>query len=112
MDSGPPQAWREHWFEHDQLLHLAGATSHVALYFDPDGNDQTARWLLPYLDDVWQYSKQTFGEFGPDPLLYSIFHEGRYSGGHPSSYQDPSHDNRNVTDCGPGPYRGGRPRRP
>ena len=25
----------------------------------------------------------------------------------PSNYQDPSHDNRNVTDCGPGPYREG-----
>jgi hypothetical protein len=29
------QSWREHWFEDSQLLHLAGATSHVAVYFDP-----------------------------------------------------------------------------
>lgn len=107
MNSGPPPTWREHWFEHDQLLHLAGATSDVAVYFDADVNDDAARWLLPYLDEAWQYTKQTFGEFGPDPLLYSIFHQGRYAGGHPSSYQDPSHDNRNVTDCGPGPYREG-----
>jgi hypothetical protein len=97
--------WREHWFEHDQLLHLAGSTDQVAVYFDPEGNDDVARWLVPYLHDAWQYTKQTYGEFGPDPLLYSIFHDGRYSGGHPSTYQDASHDNRNVTDCGPGPYR-------
>ena len=107
MNSAPPHTWREHWFEHDQLLHLAGASSHVAVYLDPDVNDAAARWLLAYLDDAWQYTKQTYGQFGPDPLLYSIFHQGRYSGGHPSSYQDPSHDNRNVTDCGPGPYHEG-----
>jgi len=23
VTAGPPQAWREHWFEHDQLLQLA-----------------------------------------------------------------------------------------
>jgi hypothetical protein len=23
MNSIPPHTWREHWFEHDQLLHLA-----------------------------------------------------------------------------------------
>jgi len=87
------------------LLHLAGNTSHVAVYFDRDVSGNPERWLVPYLDDVWRYSNQTYGSFGPDPLLYSIFHQGRYSGGHPASYQDPSHDNRNVTDCGPGPYR-------
>ena len=103
--AGPPPTWREHWFEHNQLLHLAGATSHVAVYFDPDVPDDAARWLVPYLDDVWRYTKQTYGDFGPDPLLYPIFHQGRYPGGHPSSYQDASHDYRNVTDCGPGPYR-------
>lgn len=101
----PPELWREHWFEHVQLVRLAGATSHVAVYFDPDVAGDVARWMVPYLDGVWRYTKQTYGDFGPDPLLYSIFHQGRYPGGHPSSYQDASHDYRNVTDCGPGPYR-------
>lgn len=105
MTSTPPQTWQEHWFEHDQMLHLAGSTDRVALYFDPDMDDDVARWLLPYLDDVWRYTTRTYGDFGPDPLLYTVFHQGRYSGGHPSSYQDASHDHRNVTDCGPGPYR-------
>lgn len=76
MYSGPPPEWREHWFEHDQLLHLAGATSHAAVYFDPDVDEDAARWLLPYLDDVWQYTTHTYGDFGSDPLLYSIFHRG------------------------------------
>jgi len=100
-----PDAWREHWFEHDQLVHPAGVTSHVAVYFDRDVARNLGRWLVPYLDEVWQYTKQTYGGFGPDPLLYSIFHQGRYFGGHPATYQDASHDNRNVTDCGVGHYR-------
>lgn len=107
MNGDPPQTWQEHWFEHDQLLSLAGARGHVALYIDRDVPDDVVTWLLPYLDDAWQYTKQTYGGLGPDPLLYSILHQGRYAGGHPSSYQDPSHDHRNVTDCGPGPYRDG-----
>ncbi len=74
MSSDPPARWQEHWFEHDQLLHLVGTTGHVAIYLDPDGNEDNAGWLLPYLDDVWQYTKQTYGEFGPDPLVYAIFH--------------------------------------
>jgi hypothetical protein len=97
MNSGPPPTWREHWFEHDQLLHLAGATSDVAVYFDADVNDDAARWLLPYLDEAWQYTKQTFGEVGPDPLLSSIFHQVRCRR-HPSSHLPEPH-NRNVTDC-------------
>jgi hypothetical protein len=101
---GPPETWREHWFGHDQLVHLAGATSHVAVYFDRDMDRRAVRWLLPYLDDAWQYVTQTYGHFGPEARLYSIFHQGRYSGGHPATYFDASHDNRNVTDCGPGPY--------
>jgi hypothetical protein len=43
---------------------------------------------------------------GPEPQnrLFAIFHEGKYGGGHPSTYFDSSHDSRNVTDCGPGPW--------
>ena len=48
MNSGPPLTWREHWFEHDQLLYLAGATSHVAVYFDADVNDEPA--VLAFLE--------------------------------------------------------------
>lgn len=107
MIDGARQGWREHWFEHDQLLHLAGSTEHVAVWFDDDVPDDVARWLAPYVDDIWQYTRKTYGSFGPDPVLHSIFHQGRYPGGHPSTYQDASHDHRNVTDCGPGPYREG-----
>jgi hypothetical protein len=64
MNSGPPQTWREHWFEHDQLLHLPGATSHVAVYFDADVNDDAAGWLLPYLAESWWYTKRTYGGAG------------------------------------------------
>jgi hypothetical protein len=56
---------------------------------------------------LWQYAKKTYGPLGDD-RLYAIFHEGRYAGGHPSTYFDESHDFRNVSDCGPGPW-GARP---
>jgi hypothetical protein len=56
---------------------------------------------------LWQYTKQTYGDFGPENRLYTIFHQGKYSGGHPSTYLDGSHDFRNVTDCGPGPWKSG-----
>jgi len=104
--AAPPATWREHWAGHDQLLHLAGTSEHAAIYFDRSMDWSARRWLLPYVSDVWQYAKQTYGDhFGPDPLIYSIFHEGRYPGGHPASHFDPTHDHRNVTDCGPGPWR-------
>ena len=103
--SGPPDTWREHWFEHRELLHLAGLTSHVALYFDRDMNRDAKRWLLPYLDDAWRYTKQTYGDFGPDPLLYTVFHRDRHFGGHPGYYTDAMHDHRNTTDCGLQSYR-------
>src|SRR3954453_18779292 len=100
MEGGLQPSWREHWFEHDQLLRLARATGQVAVYFDPDMNDDVPRWRLADAHGAWQYTKQTYGQFGPDPLLYPIFPQARSAGGHPSTYQDPSHDNRNVTDCG------------
>jgi hypothetical protein len=55
---------------------------------------------------MWQYAKQQYGDMGPD-RLYSIHHQGRYSGGHPSYYFDASHDMRNVSDVGPGPWNPG-----
>jgi hypothetical protein len=36
-----------------------------------------------------------------------IFHQGKYSGGHPSTYFDGSHDYRNVSDTGPGGWADG-----
>jgi len=37
---------------------------------------------------------------GNDPRLFAIFHQNKYSGGHPSYYFDSSHDYRNVEDIG------------
>jgi hypothetical protein len=103
----PPEAtWKEHWFEHDQLLELVYWDDHVAIFFDDDVPRAGTEWLLPFMSDLWRYTKATYGEdFGPDPRLYSIHHEGRYSGGHPSTYFDASHDFRNVSDIGPGGWQ-------
>lgn len=95
----PPATWKEHWFEHVQLLELQDYNDDVALYFD-DGVDRAkTKWMLPYLTRAWQYTKKTYPGLGTD-RLYAIFHQGRYSGGHPSTHFDEDHDNRNVIDCG------------
>ena len=111
LDAGPPlppppETWREHWFEHDQLLVRVDYNDDVALYFDPDVPREGTEWLMPYLTRLWRYTVETYGDFGGD-RLYSIHHQGRYSGGHPSTYFDESHDFRNVSDVGPGPWLGG-----
>jgi hypothetical protein len=95
----PPATWKEHWFEHNQVLTLEGYNDDVALYFDDSIDRAKTKWMLPYLTKVWQYTRKTYPGLGPD-RLFAIFHQGRYSGGHPSTHFDDSHDNRNVIDCG------------
>jgi hypothetical protein len=105
----PPQAeWQEHWFEHNQVVKLVGYDDHAAVYFDNDVPPQHATWMLSFISRTWQYTKKVYGDnFGPDPRIYQISHQGKYSGGHPSYYFDASHDNKNVSDCGPGPWNEG-----
>jgi hypothetical protein len=101
----PPATWKEHWFEHTQDLALFAYDEHAAIYFDADVDRGKAAWILPFMSRLWQYTKKTYGDgFGPDPRLYSIHHQGRYGGGHPAYYFDAGHDNRNVSDAGPGPW--------
>ncbi|UJH90672.1 hypothetical protein LZ575_18165 [Antarcticibacterium sp. 1MA-6-2] len=100
----PPKLWREHWFEHNQLVTRVYYDDDLALYYDNDV-DRTIEWPKTILSDVWEYIKSVYGNFGEDPRLYAILHTGRYSGGHPSVYMDASHDYRNVVDCGPYSWR-------
>ena len=100
----PPEAWQEHWFEHKQRVTRVDHNNDVAVYFDADVDRKQAEWLTPFLTRMWRYTKTTYGAFGDEGRLYAIFHQGRYSGGHPSTYFDASHDYRNVSDCGPGPW--------
>ena len=95
----PEQTWKEHWFEHDQNVELVAYNDDVAIYFDDGVDRSVTAWMLPFLTEVWAYTRETYGDFGND-RLYNIFHQGRYGGGHPSTYFDDSHDNRNVSDCG------------
>lgn len=100
----PPATWQEHWFEHNQLLQLVGYNDDVALYFDADVDRTKTTWMLPYVTRVWQYTKRTYGNFGPENRLYAVFHTGKYAGGHPASYFDASHDFRNTVDLGGGDW--------
>ncbi|MGW0894301.1 hypothetical protein [Saccharopolyspora sp. NPDC002578] len=99
----PPETWKEHWFEHAEDLRLAGHNDTVALYFDQDVDPAASEWLLPFMTSMWQYAQRTYGNDGNKMTadrLYSIHHEGKHSGGHPSTVYDESHDFRNVSDVG------------
>jgi alpha-glucosidase len=105
----PPETWREHWFEHNQQLKRVAYDDDIAVYFDNEVPTEAAKkWIVPFMTKLWRYTKATYGPFGNEGAnggrLYTIFHQGKYSGGHPSTYVDASHDFRNVTDCGPGPF--------
>jgi len=94
-----PASWQEHWFEHVQNVQRVFSDSDVAIYYDSDV-DRSITWPNKFLGDVWRYTKRNYGNFSSDGLLYAIFHTGKYSGGHPSTYFDASHDFRDVIDCG------------
>ena len=103
--AAPPKTWKEHWFEHNQTVRLVTYDSDVAVYFDDGVPKEGTEWIAPFMQRAWRYTKKTYGGFGsPKDRLFAIFHEGRYSGGHPSTFFDESHEYRNVTDCGPGPW--------
>jgi len=98
----PPATWQEHWFEHRQLLNRVFYDNDVAVYFDPDMN-RSITWMNQYSGDVWRYCKRVYGLMdggGNDNRMWAIFHQSKYSGGHPAYYYDPSHDYRNVIDLG------------
>ena len=97
----PPRTWKEHWFEHEQEVRLVASDGEVAVYYDDKmPEDERTAWIFPFMSRAWRYTKATYGAFGPPDRLFALFHQGRYGGGHPSTYFDPSHDRRNVTDCG------------
>jgi hypothetical protein len=106
MAQTPPATWQEHWFEHNQLLNRKFYDNDVAVYYDNDVSSSVT-WPYTYMGDVWRYVKNVYGSFGTDPHLFAVYHTGKYSGGHPSTYFDASHDNHNVIDVGPGPWTGG-----
>jgi hypothetical protein len=97
-----PETWQEHWSEHRDLVKLVASNEDVAIYFDDAMPRRGIAWMVPFVTKAWQYTKKTYGNFGPDPRLFAIFHQGKYNGGHPSTYFDDSHDHRNVSDCGLG----------
>ncbi|HEU4554046.1 MAG TPA: hypothetical protein VFS25_14480 [Chitinophaga sp.] len=99
--AAPPATWQEHWFEHNQLLSRMFYDNDVAVYYDNDVS-RSVTWPYTYMGDVWRYTKSVYGAFGSDPRLFAVFHTGKYSGGHPSTYFDASHDYRNVIDVGSG----------
>lgn len=95
----PPTTWQEHWFEHVQLVNRVFYDTTVVVYHDNEVNPAIV-WPNTFLAQVWKYTKSTYGSFGADPRLYVILHAAKYSGGHPSTYMDSSHDYRNMIDCG------------
>jgi hypothetical protein len=97
----PAATWKEHWFDHVQQVNRVFYDSSIVVYYDKDVRADIT-WPKTYMAQAWNYTKKTYGSFGNDSRLYAVFHAGKYSGGHPSTYMDASHDFHNVTDCGSG----------
>ena len=95
----PALTWQEHWFEHVQLLKRVYYDACIVVYFDDDMPAATKDWLVPFLDQAWAYSLTTYGKLDKD-RLYVVAHQGKYYGGHASTYIEPSHDNHSVIDMG------------
>lgn len=101
----PPKTWKEHWFEHNQLLNRIHYDTSVVVYYDGDVK-AAVTWPKTYMAEAWNYTKKHYGKFGDDSRLFVIFHSGKYSGGHPGTYLSSNHDYRNVTDCGTNSFDG------
>eukprot|EP01136_Pigoraptor_vietnamica_P024418 Opistho-1_new@77448 len=95
----PPKIWKEHWFEHVQLLNRIHYDTSVVVYYDGDVKPAVT-WPKTYMAEAWNYTKKNYGKFGDDSRLFVIYHAGKYGGGHPGTYLTDGHDFRNVTDCG------------
>jgi hypothetical protein len=95
----PVLLWKEHWFEHTEQLSRVYYDDCIALYFDPDVAPAAQDWLVPFLDTAWSYSLTTYGKMGNE-RLYVVVHQGRYVGGHSSTFIEASHDNHAVIDMG------------
>uniref|UniRef100_A0A914X5C0 Uncharacterized protein n=1 Tax=Plectus sambesii TaxID=2011161 RepID=A0A914X5C0_9BILA len=102
----PPETWKEHWFEHNQLIKRVFYNNDIAVYFDDQVGPSIA-WLNTFVNDAWWHTKRVYGNYGTENRLYAVFHTDKYSGGHPSTYMSSSHDNRNVIDCGPYSWKNG-----
>lgn len=101
----PPETWQENWFEHEQLLKRVYYNDRIAVYYDDDVDTTQTKWLYPFLDTVWSYTRSVYGDFGQRDTtnrLFTIFHTGKYSGGHPFLYYDANRLYRNGIDIGAG----------
>jgi hypothetical protein len=96
-NNGP--TWQEHWFDHNQIVTRVYNDTSNAVYYDNNVN-KSITWPNLLVGKMWNYTKKTYGQFGAESKIYSIYHAGRYSGGHPSTYMDAGHDYRNVIDIG------------
>lgn len=99
--NAPPSTWKEHWFEHNQLVKRVSYNDEVAVYYDDD-MPRDITWPLRISTAIWKYTKETYGVFGKekDKRLFVILHFNKYGGGHPFTFFDASHDYRNGIDVG------------
>ena len=101
----PPESWQENWYGHTQLLRRHHLDDHAAVYVDRDVDRSGLRHLTRHVSELWHYCKQTYGDdFGADPRVYAIFHQGRHYGGHAVGRTDPVKGYRNVIDVGDGSW--------
>lgn len=95
----PAPTWKEHWYEHTQPLTRVYYDDCIAMYFDPDVDPAAKDWLVTFLDRSWSYSLATYGKMGNE-RIYVVVHQGRFFGGHSSTFVEASHDGHATIDMG------------
>lgn len=95
----PALSWTEHWDEHSEQLTRVHYDDCIAVYFDDDTSMAAKDWLVPFLNQAWSYSLATYGQMGSE-RIYVVVHQGKYYGGHSSTFMEASHDNHAVIDMG------------
>ena len=95
----PALSWQEHWNDHGQLLSRVYYDDCIALYFDADVAPSAKDWLVSFLDQAWSYSLATYGAMGKE-RTYVVVRQGRYLGGHSSTYVEGTHDGHATIDMG------------
>jgi len=95
----PKETLQEHWWEHDQNVSRVFLDNDVAIYFNNE-MPRSITWMNKFTGDVWRYTKQSYGNFGPNGLLFGIFHQGKYEGAHSGYFHNAKHGNRNTFDIG------------
>ncbi len=96
----PPQTIVDRIRPDNPVVNRVYYDDEIAVYFG-EGMDPSVDWMNDYIKQVWQYIKQTYGSFGPDPRIYVVAHANPdYNYATINNRFDAGFGYRNVIDLG------------